>query len=904
MSARVAIRDNPNQMSISSCHIFEQVDDVQLARLLIGDAMSVSSRRRYPAETQGLPSCEELLDSLRSQFLTGTVEEEFGERLDLIGGDDLPTTGFIRFFLFSIVNNFAGLENIPIEAIMRFISQHDYMITSIFHYLQSASTIFSHALAEKLFKAAIDTLDQKIIQLLLKTGLVNPNAIICFEDDERRWTPIERSATFRHFDITKCLLDAGADVNKTYIDEPSYFERGALECAIRKWGDYSPIDIRLVKLLLDHSAIVGYDLVGTAIRWGDENLITELMMRFDPSHHGDYINIGVFIDAAKFLHNDLSFRIIQQIVTACQDTHSNQCINSKPELCGQVMAQAAKRANMEVVKLLVNYSDQNGLDWALSMAIRSRSYALMEFLICSGANMNGEAPSIDYRLGISTTPLAEAIRAGDDELIARFEEAGALSQIGEAGCFGAAVYAASEAGNIAFLQKLFQIVPKFATNILTKPLTAAIKAKNEEIALYLLASGASMNSDPGPLIEALRVRGRSIISVILDCDVPVNGSTFDMESGSALEIAAGWGDMSIVEDLVFLGANINACHKLTPLIIAIQKHNTPLVKLLIKLGADLNLRSFEGESPLSAAVSTQDSSLLNYLLEHGADPASSSAIISAMKQDRATLNVLIRRFRERYPGGRIGFGGDVLQYALETQSDLHLDFCLSAKLDVNSLACSKEYGNVNSLGLVIRKYQGKRLDLVNKLLDAGGDINGLASRKGYVFQTAFLEAIETRTLPLVELLIRRGADLQKEAKLGLKRTPLQKACEIGSFPIVDLLLRHGANIHAAPAVQGGGDAFQLAAKAGSIRIANHLLNCGAKVNASKAFVQGLSALEYAAKYGRMNMIKVLWNASDTVLTLEQCESAILVAQENGHMACCHLLRNLFSSSQSFIGFNV
>jgi ankyrin repeat protein len=419
-------------------------------------------------------------------------------------------------------------------------------------------------------------------------------------------------------------------------------------------------------------------------------------------------------------------------------------------------------------------------------------------------------------------------------------------------------------------------------------------------------------------MKALLVRSKLIVSAILECDVNVNDYRYHGRSkASILEVAAKWGDLSIVEDLVFMGANINMCCSETALTVAVQRRNMPLVKLLIKLGADLNRRRLDGgNSPLSAAVLTQDSSLINYLIEHGADPVDGMAITNAMSRDGETLNLLLQRFRERYPSGRKGFGGDVLQYVLQIPSDPLLDLCLGAKFDVNRLVKIEALTTVNALGLVIRKYRGKRLDLVSKLLDAGGDINGPASRQekrfspgrlngdAWITQTAFLEAIETKSLPLVELLIRRGADVQKEAKLGLKRTPLQKACEVGSYPIVDLLLRHHANVRAPPAVRGGGDALQLAAKGGSVRIANRLLNCGADVNAPTSQVGGHSALEYAAKYGRVDMIKVLWNASGTVFTAEQYDSAISMAQENGHFACVFLLRSLSSTSPGFIDFDV
>jgi len=108
----------------------------------------------------------------------------------------------------------------------------------------------------------------------------------------------------------------------------------------------------------------------------------------------------------------------------------------------------------------------------------------------------------------------EAIRAGDDGLIARFEnDGGALFQIEEPGPFEAAVHAVSEVGNATFLQKLFQLVPNPNAKLLTGPLNAAIKAKNEDIALCLLASGADVNNKtscpaPDPLLYHILYKGK------------------------------------------------------------------------------------------------------------------------------------------------------------------------------------------------------------------------------------------------------------------------------------------------------------------------------------------------------------------------------------------------------------
>ncbi|KAG6358439.1 hypothetical protein INS49_014323 [Diaporthe citri] len=178
----------------------------------------------------------------------------------------------------------------------------------------------------------------------------------------------------------------------------------------------------------------------------------------------------------------------------------------------------------------------------------------------------------------------------------------------------------------------------------------------------------------------------------------------------------------------------------------------------------------------------------------------------------------------------------------------------------------EDYGVVTALGMAIKKYRGGCLDLISKLLSAGGNVDMPASERREhsssaencfgqysdqitVRNTALLDSIETKSLPLVELLVSKGADVRKEAKQGLKRTPLQKACEVASHTIVDLLLELNVDINAAPAARGGGTALQLAAKAGSMRSAKKLLALSANVNAPGVRFGGRSAIDVVFVHG-------------------------------------------------------
>lgn len=148
-----------------------------------------------------------------------------------------------------------------------------------------------------------------------------------------------------------------------------------------------------------------------------------------------------------------------------------------------------------------------------------------------------------------------------------------------------------------------------------------------------------------------------------------------------------------------------------------------------------------------------------------------------------------------------------------------------------------------------------------------------------------LEAIETKSKDLVQLLISRGAAVNREAKLGVKRTPLQKAVEVESLELVILLLEAGADINSKPATRGGATAFQLAAITGNCTIARKLLDNGADIHALPAEINGRWPLEGAAENGRIEMIGFLWKINNAGFDPKQSQRAMELAEGNGYLAC-------------------
>jgi ankyrin repeat protein len=173
------------------------------------------------------------------------------------------------------------------------------------------------------------------------------------------------------------------------------------------------------------------------------------------------------------------------------------------------------------------------------------------------------------------------------------------------------------------------------------------------------------------------------------------------------------------------------------------------------------------------------------------------------------------------------------------------------------------------------------LDITEILLNAGANVNA-TTRDG---RTAVQEAAKIGATDIVELLIKRGADLEISPSKHAD-TPLISAAAKGHTATVKALLTAGANIRAAQSggwtalhyallnknsemacmileyspdtnasTMGGTRALHLAALAGMTSVASLLLDMGAEEDAVDS--GGLTALRVAVQAGELEMVKLL-----------------------------------------------
>ena len=885
-------------------------DSAQMLRD-IQSLLSLQGSQSKPRET--LLSSEMVKSSLLSLLPSDTVSSDSLLRTRTATQRQIFGSGFYRLLLYSIENNFAGLEEVQIGLVLNFLKS-DGQMRSRMKYLQATPRV-TKALTETLIRAAIENSDDRAVAQQLSVGSLNPNEIVCTVGG-RRYTAVERSAKLRSIEVTKVLLSAGADPNKTYATE--WGEHGALESAVRRWGKISRndmVDIQLVKLLFEKKAKASVQLVEAAIMWRDADLIRLIMSMFPPHEHSSYFaSSWVVIDAIETLDSELATFVIKQLFEACTHTHCGKFPKEHRRMIKKMVGLAAMRGFSSLVKFLAKFSIDRCLP--LACAVRSGREDIIEFMLEKGADVDASGSCIDRLDTFITTPLAEAIRARKVELIQSLENRGALAHIKEGSRFQAAMYAASEVGNLDYYLKIFRMVTECDVKTLRPALHVSISNGHTNIALELLKAGADVNErssspSPGPpMLEALRRKNRILVEKIMECDLDINADRKGyLPDTPFLEEAARWGDLSIIKDLLSMGADVNAHSKETAVTAAVRLGNKALIDILVKNhGASLNVSSARGISPLMVAITNQDVHMLQYLLKLGADPSCDFASSGMTSQNRDVLVIMLGAFQTRYPAGKKGFGAVALQSALDQEDFELLNVLLEAKYDVNAIAHTEKYGQTSALGMAMAKYGGSDLDIIRRLISAGGDVNGVVARSErqssdtvWPQRTALLQAIRQKSKALVELLIEKGADIHQAARLGLKRTPLQYACEVGSIEIVELLLANGAQVDEKPAVRGGGTSLQLCAIKGYCGIADKFLKNGANIHEAPGEYNGQTAFDGAATNGRLNMLMLLWDAGVCQsFSMEHWERAKKLAADNGHNACRDFLQELYFIREGLI----
>ena len=927
----------------NACFIHCNIIDV-LARSLLSQTESIQS---FEISAAGANSTLQKLSTVMPS--RGLLATHNG------GLDILSTDGTLlhtlRCILYSVMNGFIGEENVLgcIVVLHTHLANIKYPFSRI---LEGFSGHATKAFIENTFRSAVKSEENQLLAILLDTTYVDVNSIE-FKWKGYYYTPIPYSLLLHNFEGVKILFNAATISGDCYpLSSPpgtrrpmfsgkknigeqllSYLfkiDSDQISTAKRlKWQD-------LVTNLLDMGYTINPADIGE-IDWNFDDsadICFRIASSFSPCDHEAAFANGCFYMLVRVLSDDQATAILERMASECYRVHQFSCFRDVQANLLDGLLMAAEKGHLRFFRsLLPHYTST--LEQILCEAIIGNNNKLIDYILLHYPNINtlvqleGRHRKSKRALCIAlppekTSPFAQAIKAQNINLIQRFEQAGIFDSLVDYERAKLAYSAADKVGDFSYIQKLVDHTPPQAQIYLSLPrfLSEVVQQNDEASVQVLLEAGAScaiepsFNSSNNLLITALDHQNTPMVYALL------NMVSNDDECERVIKAAFQWGEKSIMDDILstFAFSYVLPDHGRKPW--HPLKWGLPdvdefrLAKALIVPLKNERIFEYFLESRLSTqrllteclavALDGGDSSMVQRLIDSGAD-VSDHVVWAASKRSLSMMSVLATHFTSRNSTVITkGTGTNLLIQVIESGLNavsLVQSLITSGSVDI----FSNGGGHKTPLGTALDAWRScPDITMVTVLLDAGCSPNGIVSwgkDAPFVNETALLKAVELDALPLVKLLIDRGAQINEPARLRVRQTPLQTAAMRGNLEMVEFLLSRGAHVNGDPAFSCGGTALQFAALDGNCNIAAKLLSCGAQLHAPPSRFQGRWPLEGAVEHGRLDMIEFLWRANGSIVRNpgfeeQHFQSAMELAIRNGHSACKDLLVEL--SGQEFV----
>ncbi|CAO3677134.1 unnamed protein product [Umbelopsis ramanniana] len=264
------------------------------------------------------------------------------------------------------------------------------------------------------------------------------------------------------------------------------------------------------------------------------------------------------------------------------------------------------------------------------------------------------------------------------------------------------------------------------------------------------------------------------------------------KSHAALQLAVEQGNTQAIEVLLQHNAKLDDYSQtgFTPFLIACENGEIEIIKMLLKYGQKVITLNGSVSDPLHRAVHKENTELLELLLEHGAD-------IDHVSNGLTPLLQAVDNGSKK-----------MVQLLLDKGADIH--FCAEFMNGWKTAVC-----------IAVGKND---FEMVKLLLDNGANVD--PTRHGY--DSPLEMAIEFDVVPMVKLLIERGATLTK-IKGQNRSPPLVLAAQLASTSMVSLLLDSGCDIEEKDF--DNMNALYFAVTRGSGDMVDLLVTRGANVNA-------------------------------------------------------------------------
>jgi len=550
----------------------------------------------------------------------------------------------------------------------------------------------------------------------------------------------------------------------------------------------------------------------------------------------------------------------------------------------------------------------------MHLALRHRHRKTAEMLLDRGANAN-------VRGARDETPLHDAARLGDPNLAARLIEAGldvnaqsnrsetpllAAMTVRPRGLrvqrdvieflvtYGADVNATNKFGDTPLLIAAAQGEPALVELMIAHdgnidvrnnngqtPLIGAVAGGHLKVLELLVAKGASIDVKTDQAARTARApttEGRdALLGKITAMAAEISART--EADQTPLITATSQGNKTMVAWLLAHGTDVDArggSRKGTALHYAAECGFTPIVRLLLDGGAEVNVTDGYDQTPIALAVNADRRRSIELLAEHGAEL---TVHVAAYLGNGEALEELLENGADLNTADEAGH--TPLHVAVEQRQREVIAVLLAhhAKVDAGD-----RYGRTP---LFLAATEGAP-DLARILANAGANVNV----GDLVGRTALHMAAEQGYLEIVRFLVGRGANLDAQTTRGVYDssvrvpgyfahsgwTPLQAAAGKDREEVMRLLIAAGAEASIWQAVH-----------AGDLETVKSMVAAGADVNTHNRRLDE-TLLHLAARSGHVDITEfLLVQGADPGRGNRRSQRALHLAARAGHREVAELL---------------
>ena len=313
--------------------------------------------------------------------------------------------------------------------------------------------------------------------------------------------------------------------------------------------------------------------------------------------------------------------------------------------------------------------------------------------------------------------------------------------------------------------------------------------------LAALAAAAFAATGSDALFRAIRNNDLAFLKSHVN---PTNIEARDSHEATLLMYAAGFGSPEALELLLAAGADVNAKNAFDATALLWAARDPVKARMLIEHGANVNVQSKQGRTPLMVASRAQGSSgVIQLLLDKGADPrvkdkrADTPLLLASEIGDVRMMRLLIDHGAPVNVANH--FGETPLMLAALGNSLEGVRLLLAKGADVKPAMTSYSTvrnGPIPLVGLTVLFFAAPYAspELIQTLLDAGAAVN-VQDARGF---TPLMLAVgsETQDVRVVRLLLKAGAKVN--LSMGTGETALDWAEKYGNPAVLRALREAGA----------------------------------------------------------------------------------------------------------------